>query len=121
MEKFNKLKVEGPFDNLKNRTAEQIQEAQRQINESIKNQFDEIFIQALKFKGFEFESRHDLEKFVSQNCSSLTESKNPTTTYFYCYGEPFLKTSWDDQPKINFRTEEQAPIYYANFYKYEFI
>lgn len=55
----------------------------------LNNKLDNIIIEGLKLKGFEFCNKSQLENFINQHCMCFDDSINREKTY-YVYGEPFL-------------------------------
>lgn len=58
-----------------------IEELNKAITENLANKFDEIFIEALKRKGFEFDSKQKLFDFIKENIVCIDNSIIEQKTY----------------------------------------
>lgn len=68
-----------------------------QITEEVSRQLaqktDEIFIEGLRRKGYEFKDRESLEQFVGEHCTCEDWAPKQQKTYFV-KGKPFLFHSY---------------------------
>ena len=55
---------------------------EKQITEKLSNQIDNIIIEGLKMKGFEFENENDLHDFIKQKCSCEDDLAKQQRVYF---------------------------------------
>lgn len=59
------------------------------ITENISNKFDDIFLQGLSKKGYNFINKQQATLFVIENCFCAKSLETNQTTY-YVKNEPFL-------------------------------
>lgn len=66
-----------------------INEITVKVCEELTNKFESLIIEGLKLKGYEFENKIDLEKFVKENCRCQDYADVKQRTYFV-KDEPFF-------------------------------
>ena len=88
-----------------------------QVAESINKQLDEIFIEGLKRKGFEFNDRLKLESFIKSNCKCADRTDVKQRTY-YVNDIPFLVYYYEVETNINF---DKEVMFQTNYGKYRFL
>ena|SRR5690606_9782758 len=86
------------------------------INDQI-SKIEEIFIEALERKGYYFESRHGLEKFVEQNCRCVVNGGQKT---YLALGEPFLLLIENTNMRFN-RSSTNELTLTADFGEFKFL
>lgn len=62
--------------------------ATQQMLENINSRFDEIILNALYWKGYNFKERLEAEQFIRDNCRRVV---NKNVSIFFVKEEPFLK------------------------------
>ena len=88
------------------------------INEAIKglsNEFDNIVIEGLRLKGFEFDNQNDLHNFIKENCKAHDYPHHYTKIY-YVKDIPFLQHNYSLQMP-DFTEDFKGVINYGT-YKY---
>jgi len=65
-----------------------------EITKKLSNKFDDIIIEGLKLKGFEFDNENDLRNFIKQNCSCEDNLSIQQRVYFV-NGIPFLLHNYE--------------------------
>lgn len=89
-----------------------------QLNKALLKQVEEVFIEALKLWGFEFENRAELEGFILERCSSAEMSQ--TQERFYMVdNEPFLV--WKRETNFVIKTDERTITASADLGQFRFI
>lgn len=83
------------------------------------NRIDEILIEALKVKGFEFEDKSSLENFLKTKCKSISNVEEKTIT-LYVDETPFLM--YDFNPIIEpVDMENNSITFRSTFAGYKFL
>lgn len=71
-----------------------------ELAKKLSDKFEEIFIEGLRLKGFEFDSRQELETFVKENCECIDDFLDGAK-YYYINGNPFLLHKYEiEMPEI---------------------
>jgi hypothetical protein len=52
------------------------------LAEKLSNEFDKIFIEGLRLKGFEFDNQNDLHNFIKENCKAYDYPHLKERVYF---------------------------------------
>ena len=86
----------------------------KQITESYNNHLENVIIEGLKLKGYSFENRNDLLKFVQKNVG-VAETGTYVKTY-YVNETPFLQH--DYSPKIDLDIENTKITSNFGIFKY---
>jgi len=80
-----------------------INESLNDISVKLAKQFDDMVIEGLKIKGFEFDTILELTEFIKSNCSSV-DYQDKKERIYYVDGVPFLVHKYepivDVEPKI---------------------
>ena len=84
----------------------------------ISNRIDEIITEGLRRKGFEFEDKKELIKFVQRHCECVHGVLAKTKTY-YANGEAFL--IWEENYEITQSYQDGNIIFHADCGKYEYV
>ena len=88
----NKLVPQQSFSNI-NDNHHLIGDAIKNIQNNLLNKLDNLIIEGLRRKGFVFENKNDLEKFIITNCRSEDNSEKKQKTYFV-FEAPFVVHSY---------------------------
>ncbi|MFY0481471.1 hypothetical protein ACI6PS_02600 [Flavobacterium sp. PLA-1-15] len=78
--------------------------------------FDEIAIEGLKRKGFEFQDNSELESFVKENCSVIDNIEHKERIYSV-HGKPFLLHRYE----VVYDLENRGNLLTANYGYYCFL
>jgi hypothetical protein len=73
--------------NLKNQIVED-------LSKKLHNEIDNLFIEGLKKKGFEFSDRYEIEDFVKQNCR-CEDNPNTKERIYYVFNIPFFLHNYE--------------------------
>jgi len=65
-----------------------------EITQNLSNKFDEIILEGLKLKGFEFENRYEIEAFIKLNCR-CEDNIQHQQKIFYVKNIPFLLHNYE--------------------------
>lgn len=61
----------------------------KNLTEGLCNKFDDVFLEALSKKGFEFKNRKETEEFIKENVTCI-DNLQEKQKVFYVNGVPFL-------------------------------
>jgi len=64
------------------------------LTKTLNNKLDEILIEGLKEKGFEFDNRHDLIEFIQYRCS-CEDMPDKKERVYYVDDKPFLLHNYE--------------------------
>ncbi len=93
-----------------NLISDAIQELQRKLLEKL----DELIVKGLKIKGFTFENRIDLEKFIETNCEMADCPELKERTY-YVNKIPFLLHKYEIYPEIDNKNPCEISANYGHY------
>lgn len=62
----------------------------QKFSNKISEKIDEIILEGLKLKGFEFEHKIELIDFIKTNCNCIILEGEEESKYFFVNNDPFL-------------------------------
>jgi hypothetical protein len=92
---------------------------QEQLAKKLSNKFDDLIIEGLKRKGFEFESTAELESFIKENCK-CADYPDEYRRVYYVKNEPFMLHDYSiDIPDI--KMINNSPTITASYGSYAYL
>ena len=92
--------------NVKNKKIMKIEElTTKKLSNVLADKFDDILIEGLKRKGFEFNHKIHLEYFIQERCECVDDVKRKTKIY-YVDNNPFLAHNYSVEFIQDFNTNE---------------
>jgi hypothetical protein len=96
------------------------EEMMNAVANKIKNTFDNLIIEALKRKGFDFKNRVELEEFIKSNCRCEDRVDLKQKTYFV-NDIPFFLHCYENESEISTVTLERSLTFSAKYGSYAYL
>lgn len=85
-----------------------------QILKSLSQKFDDLILQGLKLKGYNFDDMADATKFIKENCSCADDLLNQQKTY-YVKEIPFLLYDYKMNIEVDYSDNATFTGYYGKY------
>jgi len=97
-----------------------INHLQNKIIKNLVNKLEEYFIEGLKLKGFEFETKHELEGFIKTRCR-CEDTPHINQRVYFVDDVPFFLHNYEVQFNNDFTFEDRSTTMTANYGTYAFL
>lgn len=84
-------------------------DAFKRISDDLSHRVDSVIEEALKRKGYSFDTRRDLEDFIKENCERVVQT-HTNTEIFTVKGEQFLVWRKGNLANIDFKKDEKGTL-----------
>lgn len=98
----------------------EIHRTNRMIAVALAKQMDDVFIEGLRLKGFEFMGRHEVETFVRKRCRCEDNIELKQRMY-YVDDAPFLFYDYSMGAELKWEQTKRQVMVSADFGRYRFV
>jgi len=98
----------------------EIHRTNKMIADTMAKQMDDVFIEGLRLKGFEFRDRHEVETFIQKRCRCEDNIELKHRMY-YVDDSPFLFYDYSMGAELKLEKTERQLVVSADFGRYRFV